>query len=361
MKTSKITPLSADAVIAGVEKKGGRRLSGNIRIMIRLLSAKALFPDELVEKLRNNPDYNCRGADDKFIKLRLQTLRHHKILSRLGGCYFIKGAMADPEIQDSMRAKKPRLNQPNGKTEKSRSLRSIIYELLLEEPLPLNWLAIRTENHPDYDGRYKGKKLRQVVNWLLNEKENRERFFERESERKKFSVWRLKANSSPPPKGFHRYSPPRQNELYRIMRTKSVINGWLYLDLCEEVSRPDSGYCIKPGSSKKLVVAALGQVLKRGSKEGYFESIPAEGKLKRWRAKWQGLPRVPSRPGDFKDLAIKIMDDLIFPLSLDNLLQAVRQHGHLFGYIVNELPGPFLRNSIVRVIAGTKHAERIRS
>lgn len=352
---SMIIPLSADEIIAGLRKKAkGRRRSKNIEIMVRVLSAKALFPDELVEKLRNNPDYDCRGADDEFIKQRLQTLRHHKILGRLGGWYFIKGTAADPEIQDRVRARKPRLDQPKKKTGKIRSLRSIVYEILQKEPLPLNWLVRQVENHPDYDGRLKGQKLHVTINWVLNEKENKERFFERESKRKKFSVWRVKAGSGPPPRGFHQPPSPQQNELYRIMRAKSVIKGWSYPDLYEEVSQPNSGYRINPGSSPNLATAALRQVLARDKGER-FERISAAGEFKGWRAKWLGPIKTPSNPKDFKDLASKVLDDVALPLSLDNLLKIVRQYGHLFGYLVNELPLSFLENSIIRAIAQTRY------
>lgn len=350
-RKSMIIPLSADEIIAELrEKNKAKKLRKNTEIIIRILSAEALFNDELVARLKKT-DYNFRGADDEKIKRRLKALKcfHCGILSRQDGWYFIRGTLADPEIQERVSSGNQPLNQPGKKTGEIRALRSIIYEILQKEPLAVNRLAMRVKNHPDYDGRRgQGKKLLLAVNDTLNE--GKERFFVRGSERKKFSLWRVIAGSNPPPKKFHHPFWFRRDELYQIMRSKSVIKGWSLLDLYEEVIKPGSIYQVKPGSAQNSVMTALYQLFHRDRGE-YFERIS----VKRWRAKWLGLVKTPSSPEDFKDLVSKILDDAALPLSLDNLLKIVRQDGYLFGYLANELPLSFLKNNIVRAIVGTSY------
>ena len=78
-----------------------------------------------------------------------------------------------------------------------------------------------------------------------------------------------------------------------------------------------------------------------------------------WRARWLGPLKIPSCPKEFFDLASQVLDDLMAPRSLEDLLKVIRQSGHLFGYQTNELPLTFLQNQIVKVIAGTKYASLI--
>src|SRR3989344_4827190 len=352
MEMPKNALLSAADVIAGVEKRiRGGKWSKNMEIMIRILSEKDLLANQLIEELKKT-EYDFRGAGNMQIRQRLRVVRDYGILSCQDGRFFIKDTKADPKIQDRVsRAGRP----AKEKTGKPRSLRRIMYEILFKKPLPANRLTARVKNHPDYnESQEYVKNLLVATHRALYEGRV---FFERENPRR-FSCWRVKAGSSPPPAGSRQKFRSKQDDIYRIMRLKFVIKGWSYLDLYEEMNKPDSGYQVKPGSSRDSVVAALYQIFARAG-EGYFEKILSDGEPNRWRARWIGPQKVPSCPEEFKDLAMKVMNDLIFPLSLDDLLKAVRQHGYLFGYIVNELPATFLENNIARVIAGTKYARRI--
>lgn len=357
MEKPKIAPLSADDVIAEAEKKIGKnRMSDNARIMIRILSEKALFMDELADELRDNPDYDSKGASDKQLKDRLVIMRRLNILGRQDGFYFIKGTMADPRIQDHA-AKTEQFS--DRKKKQRRSLRSIIYEILQKEPLPVNRLSERVKNHPDYHGSHGyGKRLVLAVNFKLNTAVNKKYFFERVDDRKKFCFWRVKPDSYPPPLESRQKIRPKQYALHRIMRKKALIRGWTYRDLYEEVIQPDSGYDENSESPPHLIMTCLSHVISN-SRVGYFECVSLERPM-RWRAvRLDGQLKIPSNQAEFRDLAFRVLDDLMLPLSLECLLKNIRQYGHLFGYKANELPLSFLRVEVTRAIVGTEYQNRI--
>lgn len=347
METPKNTPLPADEIIARVEKKGGRRLSKNIRIMIRILSEEALSRKNLGERLRNHPDYDCQGANNDQIGQRAAVLRYHGILGCQDGKYHINGSKTDPTFQEIARL------LPIRKSEEKRSLRSIVYEILKQTPLPAGGLVRKVASHPDYDGSYgTGKKLKTAAHSVLNGRKNR-CFFERDGSRLMYADWRVKAGSSPPPRKARQMPCPKQDAVYELMRSRSIIKGWTCRDLFEELSGSESGYI-----SLESAQTALNRVFRRDEKKR-FELVSLERPW-HWRAKWLGPLKIPSCPKEFLDLAGRILDDLMLPHDFEDLLVIIRQHSHLFGYQTNELPLSFLRVEMIRAIAGTKYSDQVR-
>ncbi|MEK7168071.1 MAG: hypothetical protein AAB791_03670 [Patescibacteria group bacterium] len=343
METSKITPLSADEIIAEVEKKGGRRLSNNVRIAIRILSEEALSRKKLAERLGKEPGYDCRGVGSRQIESRAGVLRYHGILGRQDGTYFIKRSKTDPCFQNNC------LRPPISPRNQGRSLRSILYEILKQKPMPVGRLVLKAACHPDYSISFgKSKDLKRIINSVLNSGRNKN-FFERDGSRAKYANWRVKNGSEPPAWKARQRPYPRRDALYRLMRTKGIIKGWSYHDLFEEWRGSKSGY-----ASLKVATAALNHIFYRDKAE-HFEQCPRDDSL-RWRAKWLGPLKVPDCPSDFFDLAGRILDDLMVPQNFEDLLKAIRRYSYLFGYQTNELPLLFLRNGVARAVAGTKYA-----
>ena len=341
----KKVPLSADEIIAGL---GKRKLKEDIKDMIRVLSDEALNSTGLTEHfLRKESASDCREADNQEIKRLVRPLRSWKILGWQDGEYFIKGSKADPQFQANNFKPPAHLKKP----EERRSLRSIIYEILKQAgPMTAGRLASRANSHPDCGGSYgQDKDLKKRADKILNSGRNK-CFFERDASRRKYADWRVKDGSSPPP-WKSKQGPPdyKKSAIYQLMRTKAVIRGWSYRELFEELDRLKSGYISLAAAQANL------SCIFYQNKAGRFEKIPGT-KPVHWRARWLGPLKTPSCPKEFFDLASQVLDDLMAPRSLEDLLKVIRQSGHLFGYQTNELPLTFLQNGVVGAVAGTKYA-----
>lgn len=135
------------------------------------------------------------------------------------------------------------------------------------------------------------------------------------------------------------------------MRSQAVIKGWSFDDLFEATRQSALGY-----NSLKTARCAFRNLFRQN--EDYFQQSSLKNPV-RWRAKWLGPLKTQSCPKDFLDLAGRILDDLMVPQNLEDLLGIIRQFSHLFGYQTNELPLIFLENGVVGAIAGTKYASLI--
>lgn len=340
------TPLSADEIIAGLGLEK-RKLRKDIEIIIRILSEEMITRKELAKRLRGEPAYDCQEATDEQLGNRVESLRRYfGILGRQDGCCFIINSKADPGFQDNA------VKNFGGKLVRGRALRSIIYEILEKKPLVVGRLAREAENHPDYEGsKGTGKKLKIVVNRVLNNSGNKKSFFERDKSRGKYNVWRVKENSKSPPwkaGGYKEKPRPKRDALYQLMRAKAVIKGWSYRDLFEATRQSALGY-----DSPETARNVLGNLFRRNGE--YFERRSLKSPV-RWRAKWLGETKIPTTALDFKDLTVKVLTDLASPLSREDLAKAIRRYGDLFGYQTNELPLALLENKIIQAFAGTMYA-----
>ena len=348
MENKKI-PLFADEIITGLGL-GKRKLRKNNEIIIRILSAEMMTRKELAKRLRNEPAYDCQKATDEQLGDRVEHLvRYFGILGCQDVRYFVINSKADPKFQDND------AKNFTGEFIAGRAVRSIIYEILGKNPLPAGQLTKKVENHPEYDGsKGLGKKLKAVVNHILNNFRNKKSFFERDKSRGKYNVWRIKENSKSPPwkaGGYQERPRLKRDAIHQLMRAKAVINGWSSRDLFWATRQSALRY-----KSPKIARKSLNRLFHRN--KAYFEQIPGT-KPVHWRARWLGPLKTPSCPREFFDLASQVLDDLMAPRSLEDLLKVIRQSGHLFGYQTNELPLTFLQNQIVKVIAGTKYASLI--
>lgn len=342
----KKVPLSADEIIAGLGLEK-RKLRKDIEIIIRILSEEMITRKELAKRLRGEPAYDCQEATDEQLGNRVESLRRYfGILGRQDGCCFIINSKADPKFQDNA------VKNFGRKSVRGRALRSIIYEILKKKPLVVGPLARAVENHPDYDGsKGAGKKLKIAVNRVINDSGNKKSFFERDKSRGKYNVWRVKENLSSPPwkaGGYKEKLRPKRDALHQLMRAKAVINGWSYRDLFEATRQSALGY-----DSPETARNVLGNLFRRNGE--YFERCSLKSP-RRWRAKWLGQKKIPATALDFKDLTVKVLTDLAYSLSREDLAKAIRRYGDLFGYQTNELPLAFLESNVIRAIAGTKYA-----
>ena len=349
----KNTPLSADEIISGLGL-GKKKLRNDLEVIIRILSAEALTRKELLIRLRT--DHECQDFTDKQLKQGIAAIRScFGIISRQDNRYFINNSKVDPKFKGNV------VNDVGKEFVAGRAIRSIMYEILKDTPLIVGQLAKAVEEHPDYDGsKGTGKKLLLVVNRHLHMPRDKKSFFERDDSRGSYNVWRVKPNSSPPPReagGYQRRckedARPKRDALYQLMRARSIIKGWSFRDLFE-AARQSNLKCANP----EVTRVSFSRIFRQN--QAYFECCSG-GKSARWRARCLGTLKSLSCPDDFFDLAKHVLDDLALPVDLDYLLKVIYQHSHLFGYTTNELPKSFLQNSIVRAIVGTEYVKRIKS
>lgn len=345
----KTVPLTADEIIAGLGL-GKRELRKDVEGAIRILSEEMLTKDELAACLLDDPDYDCQVFSATQLKSSVDVVRKcFGIVGCRNNRYFIVNSEADPRLSESA------ATDTVGKANIGRSVRSLMYEILSQTPLIVGQLAKAIESHADYDGsKGTGKKLLIVVNRILHGPANK-KFFERDTGRGRYNVWRTRPGSNPPPgnAGDYQEAPrPQRDALFKLLRSKAIIKGWSFSELIATADKAALD-CSSPHSARASLTRCLGK------NKTHFEKCQSKNPV-RWRAKWLGQVKVPTAGSDSKDLTIKVLTDLgVRALSRKELAEAMHRYGYLFGYQTNDLPLPLLESKVIQAVAGTMYATMV--
>lgn len=367
-----VPPLTAEQIITGLRSD----LGPETRVLIQILSGRALFIHELATELKKEPKYPTAGLTDKEIihKLNCQRLKNHRHGKKIFGCchgqWFVYRTLTDPAVRRQLGLESSSVDSTKPLSPYLMAgwhqVRNIVFDLLKRRgPLVLGQIIDEVLGYIPYQGLGDNrKKLRiKVSNVLVKNKKTFCKYPDRRGIIPRHNArWGLAEAALPTSKKLqllakrkgpkNKRQPKRRNALYAVMMTQKRILGWSLPELIAAVSQPNSPYQIRPGLTKRQIRAELIGHLCHPH-DSRFQHVSQKRKA-RWRALWSAKLKVPSSAVNWDKLTKAISDDLGLPLTFDELIKNIRLYGSLFGWQTIDLPTTFLQNQVANAILRLK-------